>query len=241
MAPLWLVTIVTICFFSVTEWHPLVPDRPFIMGQMGSFPPLFLPIGRPTVKYTRHLLCPRSIHQSPQEAIAADEWMKYLQIISACGSCHYWQKPNKQGYRGRTCKHLVFRRSQTKRIRIGRVWQILDGKGRKFGAADLFVQSKSLQRIRLFKQIDGNNLSWRILNLGRSWEYLFWTDLPNLKLYGGWQFFRVMQGVAMASMWWWEHKAGDVGGERIMMFFKKARVPLLGWGRKHKFSGEEVL
>ena len=129
MAPLWLVTIVTICFFSVTEWHPLVPDRPFIMGQMGSFPPLFLPIGRPTVKYTRHLLCPRSIHQSPQEAIAADEWMKYLQIISACGSCHYWQKPNKQGYRGRTCKHLVFRRSQTKRIWIGRVWQILEREG----------------------------------------------------------------------------------------------------------------
>ena len=46
------------CFLFLTEWRPLVPDRPFIMGQMGSFAPLFLPIGRPTVKYTRYLLCP---------------------------------------------------------------------------------------------------------------------------------------------------------------------------------------
>ena len=153
----------------MTEWRHLVPDRPFIMGQMASFAPFFSRL----VKYSLYLLYPISFlceNLSMVIPVHGGEWMKYLQIISAAALSHYWQKPNKQGYRGAACKYLVVSRkpSQTKSQKNPvqtSLWQILETEGgRNPGVADLFVRSKSLQRIGLFKQIDGNNLrSWRNL------------------------------------------------------------------------------
>ena len=149
---------------------PPSPRQTFYYGTDGLIRPLFLPIGRPTVKYTLYLLCPLSFlceNLSMVIPVHGGEWMKYLQIISAAALSHYWQKPNKQGYRGAACKYLVVSRkpSQTKSQKNPvqtSLWQILETEGgRNPGVADLFVRSKSLQRIGLFKQIDGNNLrSW---------------------------------------------------------------------------------
>ena len=110
----------------MTEWLPLVADRPFIMGQMGSFVPPFSPDWTPHGQI--HPL-PSSFPFFHEKPIGGDsgalgwEWMKYLQIILAVALCHYWQKPNKQGYRGKACKYLVFRsRQKVKRFRFRRAF-----------------------------------------------------------------------------------------------------------------------
>ena len=155
----------------MTEWRHLVPDRPFIMGQMASFAPFFsrLDAPRSNTPFTFFVPSPCFLCENLSMVIPVHggEWMKYLQIISAAALSHYWQKPNKQGYRGAACKYLVVSRkpSQTKSQKNPvqtSLWQILETEGgRNPGVADLFVRSKSLQRIGLFKQIDGNNLrSW---------------------------------------------------------------------------------
>ena len=76
----------------MTEWLPLVADRPFIMGQMGSFVPPFSPDWTPNGQI--HPL-PSSFPFFHEKPIGGDsgalgwEWMKYLQIILAVALCHY--------------------------------------------------------------------------------------------------------------------------------------------------------
>ena len=104
----------------MTEWRHLVPDRPFIMGQMASFAPFFsrLDAPRSNTPFTFFVPSPSFLCENLSMVIPlhGGEWMKYLQIISAAALSHYWQKPNKQGYRGAACKYLVVsrKRSQTK-------------------------------------------------------------------------------------------------------------------------------